>query len=577
MKKIVLSSLLVLSVATCSSIRATPAPAADTSYKFSFMVISDIHTPNYNSSLTDALKESATHNCSALCVVGDLTNNGTDEQYDQLMSIMNSNPHPPAYYVVGNHDVRWLAGGYTEAQNRFLAKTGMPGMYYDQWIKGYHFIFLATEQDLKDQAYLSDTQLSWLDSKLADQAAADKPTFVFLHQPLVNTIRGTYPTDGYGQSYPDGVVQDTALKGILAKYPQTILLTGHTHYAVTNTNLYDTMYCNMINDGAIVRDQGMIVDVYNNRVVIKGRNFATGKTLASWTVNYSLPAFNPGISYKLVNHNSFMPMDVQGASLADGARIIQNSDSGGASQQWSLTNVGGGYFNLLNIQSGKLLGVQGSSTSNSAAILQNAGTGGLNQQWVFKGTGNGYYKLINRNSGKVIDVSGSSTNSGIGLIQYTDNLGGNQQWKIAPVFDANAYYKIVSRSSGKVIGLKSGSAEDEDAIVQHADDGKSDQEWRIVDVGGGFYSLICRQNGKAADIQDASVDNRAAAVQADASGELDQQWSIDSTGDGYFKLVNRNSEKLLEIPDNLNGSNEGLVQLADDAGANQQWKIVKVK
>ena len=45
-------------------------------------------------------------------------------------------------------------------------------------------------------------------------------------------------------------------------------------------------------------------------------------------------------SYVLVNRNSGKALEVQGASTADGANIVQYSSWNGANQQWQLVRVG---------------------------------------------------------------------------------------------------------------------------------------------------------------------------------------------------------------------------------------------
>ena len=45
---------------------------------------------------------------------------------------------------------------------------------------------------------------------------------------------------------------------------------------------------------------------------------------------------------RLINRNSGKALEVQGASTADGANIVQYDDWGGTNQQWQLVQVGGG-------------------------------------------------------------------------------------------------------------------------------------------------------------------------------------------------------------------------------------------
>jgi len=271
-----------------------------------FNVISDIHIKEDDSSGSNvnfkkALKdiEEADFESDALCFAGDFTDNGSEVQYNNFYKIINSAKHPPIYPVIGNHEIRWRNGGYSEAQKRFLDKTGMPAIYYDKWIKGYHFIFLASEKDLKDMAYLSPDQLKWLETKLSEKSDISKPVFVFLHQPLKDTVPLTSASDGYTEKDPtDGVVQDKELKEIFSKYPQTIFFTGHTHMNLTSSNeVYRSNICTMVNTASVSYlwngpsggSQGLFIDVYNDKVLIKGRDFTNKEWIpkAQFIVNYS--------------------------------------------------------------------------------------------------------------------------------------------------------------------------------------------------------------------------------------------------------------------------------------------------
>ncbi|GIJ72437.1 glycosyl hydrolase family 95 catalytic domain-containing protein [Virgisporangium ochraceum] len=130
---------------------------------------------------------------------------------------------------------------------------------------------------------------------------------------------------------------------------------------------------------------------------------------------------------KLVNRHSGRVLGVQNASLADAAVIVQQTDTGAASQSWQVVDVGGGYVKLVNRNSGKVVDVNGASTADGAAAIQYRDHGGANQQWQLV-TGDGYTRLRNRNSGKVLDVYQLSTADGAAIVQWTDNGGANQQW-----------------------------------------------------------------------------------------------------------------------------------------------------
>ncbi|GAA0085279.1 hypothetical protein UT300007_17180 [Clostridium sp. CTA-7] len=399
-----------------------------------FMVVSDIH--GYLDNLKNAITDAKNNNCSAIIFNGDLTESGSDSQYNSLISTVNTNIANSTlspYYVTGNHDLRWLSGGYNEGKNRFLSKTNMPGMYYDQWINGYHFIFLASDQDLKDQATLSDTQLNWLDTKLSEDASSDKPIFIFIHQALVKTVSDTYPEQGYNKSYPDGVVQDQQLRSILSKYPQSILVTGHTHAPVTSSmNFFPSSSFKMINDGTIKQSQGLLFNIYNDKVVIQGRDFSNKSTVSSWTIKYGAPEtpFDSNAYYIIKNIFSEKVMDVRGESYADGADIIQYSPNNKLNQQWKFVSTEDGYYKIVSRLTGKVVCVTNDSLDNNAKLSQCTDTGADNQLWKIEDMEGGVYKFINKKSSKIIDVPGSSTSNSTILIQYSDNNTANQFWNI---------------------------------------------------------------------------------------------------------------------------------------------------
>lgn len=185
-------------------------------------------------------------------------------------------------------------------QRRFMdfeAATGMKGVYHDHWIDGYHYIFLGTEQPHPKDCEMSAEQLQWLELKLAEQAVPNRPIFLFLHQPLMDTVAGSLQEQGWY-----GVNQDAELKAVLAKYPQAIVFSGHTHWHLqaphtmydgadrmpTMFNASSVAYLWTDADEHLEGSEGMHVEIYTDRVVVKGRDFTAGKWIegAEYTVRY---------------------------------------------------------------------------------------------------------------------------------------------------------------------------------------------------------------------------------------------------------------------------------------------------
>jgi Icc protein len=269
-----------------------------------FSVVSDIHIQYWDTQAQSKLSTSLEDlyqidpNFDALVINGDL-GDGRPNDYAKITSILKAHPLPKQiYFTIGNHDYYkayynavgdWSPTTFPNGESdsaslaRFLAFTQIPSVYYDRWIQGYHFVFLGSERykqsdpASQEDAWLSTSQLNWLQSKLQENYIQHKPLFVFLHQPLQGTVSG---------SLPRGVVQHNELKQILSQYPEVIFFTGHTHWELrlpstlikdvfTMVNSSSVSYPYDSNDQLIQgnRSEGLIVDVYEDRIHIRGRDF----------------------------------------------------------------------------------------------------------------------------------------------------------------------------------------------------------------------------------------------------------------------------------------------------------------
>jgi hypothetical protein len=81
--------------------------------------------------------------------------------------------------------------------------------------------------------------------------------------------------------------------------------------------------------------------------------------------------------------------------------------------------------------SGKCLDVNNASTANNAPVIQYACGTGTNQQWQLRPvSGTGYVEIVARHSGKCLDVSGQSTANSARIQQYDCWGGANQRWDV---------------------------------------------------------------------------------------------------------------------------------------------------
>lgn len=264
---------------------------------YSFQVFSDTHIqsdPNHlhNRHLRMALADIQQTDPDSIGIfhVGDVTDNGETGQFLQYTEIVNSfDDLPYIYCTPGNHDLRNET--YDAAIDRFLENTNAPSGYYSEKIGDATFIMLGS-QDLdnwdldRSAAHLKDDQIQFLKEELQEAADGMQPIFVFLHQPLYNTVSGSLP----GQNW-HGVDRDAEMREIFKQYPQVIFFTGHTHWEL---DAKSAMYAgngtdaNMFNDASVgylwtdedtgkEGSQGYYVEVYAHKVLVRGRDFETGK------------------------------------------------------------------------------------------------------------------------------------------------------------------------------------------------------------------------------------------------------------------------------------------------------------
>ena len=107
--------------------------------------------------------------------------------------------------------------------------------------------------------------------------------------------------------------------------------------------------------------------------------------------------------------------------------------SGGSNQQFQFVSPGSGFYRIKARHSGKVLDDANFSTADGAPIVQWTDTIGNNQQWIHTNSADGYLRFINRHSGKAQKVQNASTADGGAVVQYADWGGCNQQWRLVRV------------------------------------------------------------------------------------------------------------------------------------------------
>ena len=251
--------------------------------------------------------------------LGDCTDNGNVENWEAFTSSVTKYCAVKDKIVaIGNHDT-WIdydtPHEYDEALENYLTYSNAimgtdhttPWFTYE--VEGYHFIVLATE-GTGVSADISDEQSAWADEQLAAAAAdsAGKPIFVLMHQPLNYTHAVGNNLDGNGFSDNE---QCKKLRDTMDKYENIFYLSGHTHYGlsdgtaaysdpagfktvekvgknITSINLPSYTKGSYVFTGDPLIGDGLIINIYADRVELLGRNYIAQGWLDSFTVTVPL-------------------------------------------------------------------------------------------------------------------------------------------------------------------------------------------------------------------------------------------------------------------------------------------------
>ena len=303
--------------------------------RVSFAAISDIHMRgNFGLIFRGMLElglydmERAEDKLDAVAFVGDVTDHGDYDQWDAFAaSVSGYDIAGNKLLAAGNHDT-WGPYSGDDYDNptdgvkptfirysKEITGRNVTEMYYSDVINGCYFIVLGSEED-HTWSYLSDTQLAWFAGEMEKAGQTGLPIFVFNHQPLNGTHGLPYLWELDENDPPEkgGIGdQSDAVEAILKQYDNVFYISGHIHSgfknadsktgpkyasveylendngnAVTLINLPTYLYMDLKRGGHIANGCGWVVEAYDDEVLLRARNFATGTWLTKYDKTVAL-------------------------------------------------------------------------------------------------------------------------------------------------------------------------------------------------------------------------------------------------------------------------------------------------
>jgi len=256
----------------------------------SFAAVSDTHVETNNPDSYNAFSEllygiKAGENHDATVFLGDNVMNGQVlENMFFYTAVSAVRPGKINLVAAGNHDFGNGSGDYESFRknfinnNRFYLWNNLDKPYYYKVINGCYMIFLASEDLSVNDFVMSDEQFAWLENVLNEASEKNATIFIFNHHP-VYLLRSD---------------DSAALANLLNKYDNLLYIHGHIHDYLDENNFYTWNGVDSINlprSTEIVNYEpgdGIVVEVYNHEILVRGRDFITGEWIDSLEYRYPL-------------------------------------------------------------------------------------------------------------------------------------------------------------------------------------------------------------------------------------------------------------------------------------------------
>lgn len=276
--------------------------------QYSFGALSDVHIV-YQTATSDFQKALTYLNEDVdvvfTCIAGDLTDDGTEAQLQQYKAVVDAySADTPVYAIAGNHE------SYSTQPTLLEQYTGKP-LYYS-FEHGDDVFIMCGCYSWSNDGVFTQAYLQWLYETL--EANRNKRCFIFEH--VFPWGDSGNPGGHYSFDMFSGT-KGSVFQSLLRHYKNTVLFHGHSH---TKFDLQDVDDKANYSDAlgyrsvhipslAVPRDivnsalsniyadsEGYVVDVYENGIHLRGRDFVKGEFLpiASYWLDTTLQTVEAG-------------------------------------------------------------------------------------------------------------------------------------------------------------------------------------------------------------------------------------------------------------------------------------------
>ncbi len=258
----------------------------------SFAAVSDIHVETNQPAAYEHLKSvlegiKAGENIDSVVYTGDNVMNGQLLEnfffYAAVRAVM---PAENNLVLAGNHDLGNGEGDYQQFRENYIKNNKLylgndiGNDYYYRVINGCYMICLVSDDPTTQDFQMTRAQYDWLEGVLKEAQQADARIFVFNHYPL-------YYLDNNSE------VDKAELGALMSAYNVALYVHGHIHDDLGTDNFYNSYGIRCINLPRITEltnyeaGDGIVVEVYEDKFVVRGRDFIKGEWLEELHYEYA--------------------------------------------------------------------------------------------------------------------------------------------------------------------------------------------------------------------------------------------------------------------------------------------------
>lgn len=250
-------------------------------------------------------------------------------------------------------------------------------------------------------------------------------------------------------------------------------------------------------------------------------------------------------TYKIVLHGTNSVVTPSGDG--SGSALVTKLFDGSESQLWRFIPIDGGFYRIENLKSGCAMDVNGASKAPGAKLLQYTAGSGENQKFMLVAKENGAYKIYSKNSMLPFEASAGDVK------QNSERESDVQLWDIvAAVASPKAeeevkYVQIVDKATSLALTYST----TENALTLSPVDSGESCLWNIA-LSGKSYAVNTKNGGRSMDVANNSTTSGDPIITYSSSSDDNQRWIFEKQPDSSYKIKSVSSGLYLTVTDGKN-------------------------